>query len=76
MTSDDIRMSCFDSLHSTESQMNIEMRSRSVLVAEWLALLTLEHEVPGSSPAGDGFQLMTAWLFIAQSLSSSPIISI
>ena len=44
-------------------------------VAEWLALLTLDHKVPGSNPARDKIQLMTVWHFISQDLSLSSFIT-
>ena len=40
-------------------------------MAEWIALLTSDHEVSGSNPSGDGILLMTVWHFIAKSLSLS-----
>ena len=46
---------------------------RSVQLAEWLALPTLDHEVPNSNPAGSGNQLLTVRCFIAQSLSLSSL---
>ena len=36
--------------------------TRSVQVAEWLALLTLDREVPGSNPARSGVHLMAVLL--------------
>ena len=35
-----------------------------IVVAKWLALLTSDHEIPGSNPADDRIQLMTVWSFI------------
>ena len=35
------------------------MPEELVLVAEWLALPTLNHEVPGMNPAGGRIQFMT-----------------
>ena len=43
------------------------MQIGSVRVAEWVALLTPDIEVPGSSPTRGGFQLITVRRFIAQS---------
>ena len=37
-------------------------------MAEWLALLTSEHEVLGLNTSGGRIQLMTVWCFIARSL--------
>ena len=39
----------------------------SISLAEWLALLTLGHRVPGSNLAGDRIQLISVRHFIAQS---------
>ena len=41
-------------------------------MAEWLALRTSDHEVPGSNPAGGGIQYCTVRRFIAHSLSLLP----
>ena len=46
--------------------------SRSVRVAERLALPTSDHGVAGSNPAGGKILPEPKWRFIAQSLSSSP----
>ena len=43
-----------------------------MLMAEWLVLLTLGHEVPGSNLAGGGIQFSIVWCFIAQSFPLSP----
>ena len=40
-------------------------------MAERIALPTLDHKVPDSSPAGGRIQLMTVQHFVAQSLSLS-----
>ena len=45
---------------------------RSNQVAEWLALLTWDHEVLGLNLAGGKIQLMTVKRFISESLSLSP----
>ena len=47
---------------------------KSVKMAERVAVPTLDHEVPGSFPAGSGIQLMTIWHFSAQSLHYHPSI--
>ena len=43
----------------------------SVRMVEWFALRP-DHEIPGSSPAGDEIQLMTVRRLIAQGFSLSP----
>ena len=50
---------------------------RSVQVAEWLALLMLDHEVVGSNPAGGEIQLMTSRteLVIRKILCGHPFLS-
>ena len=54
------------------STSSISILSRSVSVAEWLALSTSDQGVPGSNPAGCKILLEPKWCFIAQSLSCSP----
>ena len=56
---------CKDSLR-TDLQKRALLGSR---VAEWLALLISDHEVPVSNPTGGRFQLMTVWSFIAESFT-------
>ena len=45
----------------------------SVRVTEWLKLMTSYHKVLGLNPAGGRIQLMTLWLFVAQSIIILPL---
>ena len=56
--------------------MNHDFEIRSIKVAKWLALLILNHEVPGLNPTGGVILLLTVQCFIAESFSLSPIVSI